>query len=69
VLTMLDPGGTSNSSVRAGLVATQVLGFAFARYILRLPPIVQLSEECAVAWLARTIQDYLVGPAPSSRCS
>jgi AcrR family transcriptional regulator len=67
VLSALDPAGTAASSERAALVATQVLGFAFARYVLQLPPIVQLTEECAVAWLAPTIQAYLTAPSPSCR--
>ncbi|GAA1642122.1 TetR family transcriptional regulator [Actinoplanes couchii] len=47
--------------VRAGLVATQMLGFALCRYALRLPPVVGLSPDEAVAWLAPTIQRYLTG--------
>jgi AcrR family transcriptional regulator len=44
---------------RAGLVGTQMLGFALCRYGLRLPPIVAMSRQEIVAWLGPTIQRYL----------
>jgi AcrR family transcriptional regulator len=47
--------------LRAGLVGSQVLGLALVRYVLRLPPIAQLSRDEVVAWLAPTIQRYLTG--------
>ncbi|TDW18207.1 TetR/AcrR family transcriptional regulator [Kribbella kalugense] len=52
-------------AVRAGLIATQALGFAFCRYILELEPIVALSTDEAVAWLGPTIARYLTAPSPS----
>jgi len=47
---------------RAGLVATQVLGLALCRYVLRLPPVVAMSHDEVVAWLGPTVQRYLDGP-------
>ena len=44
---------------RAGLIATQVLGLALCRYVLRLPPVVAMSHDEVVAWLGPTIQRYL----------
>jgi AcrR family transcriptional regulator len=44
---------------RAGLVATQVLGMALCRYVLRLPPVVSMSHDEVVAWLGPSIQRYL----------
>ncbi|OBB15135.1 TetR family transcriptional regulator [Mycobacteriaceae bacterium 1482268.1] len=44
---------------RASLVATQMLGLALCRYVLRLPPIVQMSHQEVVAWLGPTVQRYL----------
>ncbi len=44
---------------RAGLVATQVLGLALCRYVLRLPPVVAMSHDDVVAWLGPTVQRYL----------
>ncbi|MCW3843567.1 TetR family transcriptional regulator [Micromonospora yasonensis] len=46
---------------RAGLVASQVLGLAFTRYIVRLPPIVGMDADELVAWIAPTLQRYLAG--------
>jgi len=47
---------------RAGLIATQVLGLALCRYVLRLPPVVAMSHDEVVTWLGPTIQRYLEGP-------
>lgn len=63
VVAAADVGDTEEAAERAGLVATQILGFALCRYVLRLPPIVSLDHEAAVRWLAPTIQSYLTGPA------
>jgi tetracycline repressor-like protein len=49
---------------RAGLVASQVLGMALCRYVLELPPVVALTPEEVVRWLAPTVQGYLAGEAP-----
>jgi AcrR family transcriptional regulator len=51
---------------RAGLIATQVLGLALCRYILRLPPIAAMSRQDVVAWLGPTVQRYLDGPQLSA---
>ncbi|MDT9699697.1 TetR family transcriptional regulator [Streptomyces sp. P17] len=52
------------SPVRAALSATQLLGLALTRYVLRLPPAVALRVEEVVAWLAPTVQRYLTAPNP-----
>ena len=44
---------------RAGLVATQMLGLALCRYVLRLPPVVEMSRDEIVSWLGPTVQRYL----------
>ncbi|MFE0703948.1 TetR family transcriptional regulator [Streptomyces sp. NPDC058872] len=49
---------------RAALAASQVLGMALARYVLRLPPAVEMSADEIVAWLGPTVQRYLVDEAP-----
>jgi AcrR family transcriptional regulator len=46
---------------RAGLVASQILGFALTRYILRFPPVVALDRDAVINWLGPTVQRYLVG--------
>jgi AcrR family transcriptional regulator len=49
--------------VRAGLVSTQVLGLALCRYVLKLPPVVAMKRPELIAWIAPTVQRYLLGPA------
>lgn len=57
----LQPPGTpaKELATRAGLVATQVLGLALCRYVLRLPPVVAMDRAAILRWLAPTIQRYL----------
>jgi AcrR family transcriptional regulator len=50
---------------RSGLVATQILGAALARYLLRLPPVTAMERAELVRWLGPTVQRYLTGPAPT----
>jgi AcrR family transcriptional regulator len=60
----------AEAATRAGLIATQMLGFAVCRYVLRLPPVIDLDHADAVAWLAPTIQRYLTAAksdAPGNR--
>ncbi|WP_149830431.1 TetR family transcriptional regulator [Streptomyces tailanensis] len=52
------------AATRAALIASQVLGMALTRYVLRLPPAVALGREEIVAWLGPTIQRYLTAPRP-----
>jgi AcrR family transcriptional regulator len=47
------------AATRAGLVASQMLGLAMTRYLLRLPPVVALDPKAVIEWLAPTIQRYL----------
>ncbi|MCC5031984.1 TetR family transcriptional regulator [Streptomyces sp. WAC 00631] len=56
-----DPG---QAAVRAGLTASQMLGMALTRYVLRLPPVAEMPREDVVAWLAPTVQRYLTAAAP-----
>ena len=45
--------------VRAGLVATQMLGLAFTRYVLKLQPVVMLKRPEIVRRIGATVQSYL----------
>jgi AcrR family transcriptional regulator len=47
---------------RAGLIATQVLGFALCCHLLRLPPVAQMNESMIIRHLGDTIQRYLTRP-------
>jgi AcrR family transcriptional regulator len=52
----------SRAAQRAGLVASQILGLALCRYVLRFPPVIELSREEIVAWIGPTVHRYLVEP-------
>jgi AcrR family transcriptional regulator len=54
----------SEAPRRAGLVATQMIGLAMCRFVLRVPPVMAMSGEEAAAWLGPTIQRYLTAPLP-----
>jgi AcrR family transcriptional regulator len=56
VATVVPAGETA---ARAGLVATQILGMALCRFVLRLPPVVAMTQDEIVDWLGPTIQRYL----------
>ena len=51
-------GPTENAPQRAGLVASQLIGLAMTRYILKLPPVVLMKREVIVRELGKTIQRY-----------
>jgi AcrR family transcriptional regulator len=46
---------------RAGLIATQMLGMALCRFVLKLPPVVAMSRAELIDWLGPTLQRYAVG--------
>ena len=47
---------------RTGLIATQVLGMALCRFVLRLPPVVAMSRDELIDWLGPTLQRYATEP-------
>ncbi|MFG3204737.1 TetR family transcriptional regulator [Streptomyces sp. NPDC048192] len=49
---------------RAALCAAQLLGLALTRYVLRLPPVRELTRPELLAWLGPTVQRYLTAPHP-----
>src|SRR6266480_2491344 len=49
----------ATAATRVGLIATQMLGMALCRYVLRLPPVVALDRAAVIRWLGPTIQRYL----------
>jgi AcrR family transcriptional regulator len=51
--------GPERAAVCAALVATQTIGLAFTRYVLRLPPVVALSEDVIIDRIGATLQAYL----------
>ena len=51
-------GDPTTAPQRAGLVASQLLGLALTRYILKLPPVIMLERDLIVREVGRTIQRY-----------
>ncbi|MUL77757.1 TetR/AcrR family transcriptional regulator [Mycolicibacterium sp. CBMA 226] len=45
----------------AGLIGTQMLGMALCRFVLRIPPVVAMTNEELVHWLGPTLQRYVDG--------
>ncbi|RVU19285.1 TetR/AcrR family transcriptional regulator [Streptomyces antnestii] len=54
----------AEAPTRAALGASQVLGLALGRYVLKFPPTVAMSRDEIVEWLAPTIQRYLTAERP-----
>ena len=49
------------AAMRAGLIASQILGLALCRYVLKLPPVVGLKHAEIVSRVGATVQAYLYG--------
>jgi AcrR family transcriptional regulator len=49
------------AAARAGLVASQVLGLALCRYVLKLPPVVAMKRAEIVRRVGATVQAYVAG--------
>ncbi|MEJ7690257.1 MAG: TetR family transcriptional regulator [Nocardioidaceae bacterium] len=49
---------------RSALVASQMLGLALTRYVLRLPAVADLSRTDVIRDFSPTIQRYVAGPLP-----
>ena len=54
-------GPPETAATRAGLVASQILGLAMARYVLMLPPVVMMSQDVIVRMVGETVQRYATG--------
>ena len=55
----LDP---TEAPTRASLVATQIMGLAMTRYILKVEPIATMPAEAVVRLIGPTVQHYLEDP-------
>ncbi|MEW2428882.1 TetR family transcriptional regulator [Micromonospora sp. NPDC047644] len=51
--------------LRGSLVATQMIGLAMMRHVVRLEPVASADPETLVAAIGPTIQRYLTGPLPT----
>jgi AcrR family transcriptional regulator len=54
--------GLDDAARRAALIATQLLGLALCRYMLRLEPLASMPLDEVVFPVARTVQAYLTEP-------
>ena len=57
------------AATRAGLLATQMLGIALCRYIIKLPPVMELKRTEIVNWLAPTVRRYVFEHQTSTESS
>jgi len=57
-------GDPALAAMRSGLVASQILGLALCRYVLRLPPVVAMSRADVVGWVGPAVQRYISSPEP-----
>src|SRR5437660_231646 len=48
--------------LRAGLVASQLVGLAMLRYVVEVEPLASARKKDVVAWLGPTLQHYLTDP-------
>lgn len=55
-------GDAEDGPERSALIASQMLGLALSRYVLRLPPLVAMAPEALVGAVGPTIQRYLTAP-------
>jgi AcrR family transcriptional regulator len=53
--------GSDRPDLRANLAASQLVGLGMARYILGFEPLASARSDRVVAWVAPTVQHYLVG--------
>ncbi|MEU7801208.1 TetR family transcriptional regulator [Micromonospora arborensis] len=51
--------------LRGSLVATQMIGLAMMRHVVRLEPVASADPETLAAAIGPTIQRYLTGPLPT----
>ena len=58
---MIATFGGEHAATRAVLVASQVLGMALCRNVLRFPAAADMPDDEVVSWLAPTINRYLTG--------
>jgi hypothetical protein len=47
--------------LRSGLIAAQLVGLAFMRFVWKIEPLASLDDDAVVAAIAPTIQRYLDG--------
>src|SRR5215216_4387427 len=58
----------AEAATRAGLIATQMLGLALCRHIVRLPPVVALEKATIIQFVGSTIQRYVTADLRGLKC-
>jgi AcrR family transcriptional regulator len=58
--------GVDRADLRAALCASQLMGLALVRLVLRLEPVARADRETLVATVGPTLQRYLTGPLDGS---
>jgi AcrR family transcriptional regulator len=53
--------GSADADYRAGLVMSQIVGFALAGYVVAIEPLASRPRHCVAADLGATFQRYLLG--------
>lgn len=61
IQTVIERLGSDQPALRATLVASQLVGLAMTRYILKLPPLATVDADTVVAAIAPTLTRYLTG--------
>jgi AcrR family transcriptional regulator len=59
---MIARAAVDRPSERAALVGSQMLGFAFVRYILGVPALVRMDRAQVRTWIGPTVARYLTDP-------
>ncbi len=54
--------GSDQPELRGSLVATQLVGLAMARYVVRMQPVADAAVDDLGRWIGPTVQRYLTGP-------
>jgi Tetracyclin repressor-like, C-terminal domain len=57
----LESDGVADAPLRVTLVASQIVGLAFARHVIGIEPLASATDDELVAALAPTLQRYLTG--------
>lgn len=52
--------GADDADTRAGLIVSQLFGLALCRYILKLPPVVDMTEDEIIARIGHVVQGHLL---------
>jgi AcrR family transcriptional regulator len=62
LLPLAEGAGAGQAELRAALLASQVVGLAVTRYVLRLEPVASASADVLAPLYGPTLQRYLTGP-------